>query len=239
MNLLVKIPTRERGFEWLRGYIDNCLSPDTRILLTLDTGQPAPPQWAIDSGRVYVEWGHSRNKVHAYNRDIDKYIDQFDVLLCGSDDMWVQERGYDMIICDDMRRNFPDTDGCLWYDTEDSTDELRRRLKRQDVAPGDRNFLNHWICMLPIIGRAYYKRFGYVYHESYHSFWCDNEQTRVAQRDRKIVYIPRRIIKHEHPDWGNGMPRDDMYRRLLPQNSPDWNMDMGNFHNRHAHDFPA
>ena len=77
------------------GYIDKALSPDTRILLSLDTGQPGPPVWATQSGRLIVEYGVSKNKVHAYNRDIDNHIDDFDIILGASDDMYVQEVGYE------------------------------------------------------------------------------------------------------------------------------------------------
>lgn len=236
MKLLVKIPTRStRGWEWLRGYIDKALSPDTRILLSLDMGQPGPPVWATQSGRLIVEYGVSKNKVHAYNRDIDNHIDDFDIILGASDDMFVQEVGYDEIICNDMRRMFPDTDGCLWYDTEDSIDEVKKRTRNQYIRPGDATFLNTWICMLPIMGKAYYKRFGYVYNEEYTSFWCDNEQTKIALRDNKIRYIHRRIIKHEHPDWGGFMSRDQLYITVMPDMGPDHMT----FLNRKKHGFPA
>lgn len=182
-----------------------------------------------------MEFGHSVNKVHAYNRDIAVYIDGFDVLMCGSDDMWIKERGYDDIICNDMQQYFPDGDGCLWYDTEDAIPELQSRLNNSRVTPGDKNFLEHWICMLPIMGATYYKRFGYVYHSAYTAFWCDNEQTKVALRAKKIKYIHRRIISHEQPSWGGGMKADDLYTR----NNPYFPIDQKVFFRRESHGFPA
>jgi hypothetical protein len=54
---------------------------------------------------------------------------------------------------------------------------------------------------LCILGKKYYDRFGYIYHPSYKSFWCDNEFTDVANELGKQTFIDKVIIRHVHPDW--------------------------------------
>jgi hypothetical protein len=88
--------------------------------------------------------------------------------------------------------------------------------------------------MLPIMGRKYYDRFGYVYHPSYQSFWCDNEFTQVALKLGKIKCINRKIIRHQHPSWDAGMQADDLYYA----NNQNWHKDMANFKKRQRQGFP-
>lgn len=243
-KLLIKIPTRERGLHWVKSYLDNITNPNTRILLTLDKDdlngdlglelsmfklEIFTPQ--ID--KIFIKTGESKGKIEAINRDINEFIDDFDVLLVGSDDMIPQVKGFDQIILDDMKATYPDGDGCLWYHTEDHQKELFKRHRRQ-ILPSSREFYQKWICMLPIMGKAYYKRFNYVYHPSYKSFWCDNEQTEVAVKLNKITYLHKQIIKHTHPSWDASGKDDELYSR----NNINWGYDQNNFRKRKSRGFP-
>lgn len=233
-KLLIKIPTRERGFDWLYAYMDNITNPETRVFLTLDADHEQP--FVYDWGEVRKFYGYSKSKVDAYNRDFDKIDFDWDIVMLGSDDMIPQVKGFDQIIIDDMKNYSPDGDGCLWYHTEDHEAELQRRYKRY-IQPGSDFFYQKWVCMLPIMGRKYYDRFGYVYHPSYKSFWCDNEFTEVAYRDKKIQYIHNQIIKHYHPAWETDPTYgkdDDLYSR----NNPNWHSDMNNYRMRKSKGFP-
>jgi hypothetical protein len=87
--------------------------------------------------------------------------------------------GYDLIIQNEMKKNFPDLDGVIWF-----SDGYQK------------NKLN----TLVIVGKRYYDRFGYLYHPDYVSFYCDNEFMQVAFLLGKQVYDNRVIIRHEHPD---------------------------------------
>lgn len=57
--------------------------------------------------------------------------------------------------------------------------------------------IQKWIITLPIMDRAYYNRFGYIYHPDYLHMFCDTELTCVADlTGRKIeLNIP---FKHNH-----------------------------------------
>lgn len=238
-NLLIKIPTRERGFGWNSHYIDNISNPNTQVWYTVDRGTKEvdilhyvdnPPNVNAFLGR------ESASKIHAYNRDIDDISKTFDwdVIMVGSDDMWPNTPGFDQIILDDMAEHFPDGDGCLWYNTEDSETELKQRYRGRHIEFGSPEWQNKWISMLPIMGRKYYERFGYIYHPSYKSFWCDNEYTKVAVNAGKIKPIDRTIIRHQHPSWDGGMKADALYHA----NNSNWEDDRRNFMRREQQGFP-
>jgi ribosomal protein L31 len=74
----------------------------------------------------------------------------------------------------------------------------------------------------------------YLYHPSYSSFFCDNEQTEVGLRDKKLVVITQSIARHCHPSWCGGMKRDATYER----NNRFWRQDEANYNARKAANFP-
>jgi hypothetical protein len=139
-------------------------------------------QEVIDKFKTYnnlsVDYSNNKSKIQAINYGIDEHL--FDILVVASDDMIPQTKGFDNIIRDKMNEYFPNYDGILWFN---------------DGYQG--NNLN----TLPILGVEYYDRFGYVYHPSYKSLWCDNEFMEVANKLNKQVYINDVIIKHEHQVW--------------------------------------
>lgn len=61
--------------------------------------------------------------------------------------------------------------------------------------------IQKWIITMPIMDRAYYNRFGYVYYPEYKHMFCDTDITCVADiTDRKIeLNIP---FVHEHYSIG-------------------------------------
>lgn len=238
MKLLIKIPTRERGFNWLQSYYTNITNPNTHVHLTLDSDE-YPNGDVPDFGfpaemDVTFSIGPSESKIDAYNRDIDwltKKTD-WDIIMVGSDDMWPNEKGFDQNIIDDMQQYFPDTDGALWYDTEDSLRELKNRYNRE-FAWGSPDWQRKWISMLPIMGRKYYERFGYIYHPAYKSFFCDDEYTKVALKLQRIKAIPRTHIRHQHPHWEGGVQADDLYHR----NNVNWKHDQTLYQQRKREGF--
>lgn len=229
MKVLVKIPTRERGFDWLHHYTDNAVLPDTRFLISVDEDDP---QQAPNIPGVTIVTGTSKNKIDAINRDINEYGGEWDLLIVGSDDMRPEMRGYDKFLADHMQKTFPDLDGCLWLPTEDSTPHKRGGHR---MIPGSPAYQQHWICMLPIMGRTYYERFKYVYHPDYVAFWCDNEQTRVAQKLGKMRFINEPdCVRHYHPAWHNEGVEDSLYGR----SNPFFLSDQQTFNRRQRRGFP-
>jgi hypothetical protein len=194
MMLLVKFPTRGRPQKFLetfKKYIDMA-DDQTNIffMITLDSNDTTVTMEFIDEiikmhPNVRVDVGISGSKIRAVNRDMET-APYFDILLLASDDMVPVVKGYDTII----RKNMPpSTDAVLWFN---------------DGHQG--NGLN----TLCILGRTYYRRFGYIYHPSYVTMWCDNEFTCVANLLGKQSYFDQIIIEHQHPNFGIGV-KDNTY----------------------------
>lgn len=205
-NLLVKFPTRGRPDKFLplleqyaRGVSGRndvtfliSVDDDDDSIDLVDFTEACKKNEYSDSHSsvtVIVESGLSENKIAAVNRDMEKAPD-FDVVLLASDDMIPQVAGYDDVILQAMERFFPSTDGVLWFN---------------DGYTG--KLLNTLCCL----GKAYYDRFGYIYHPDYYSLWADNEFMRVANRLGRQAYINWTIIKHEHPANNSEVSSDSLY----------------------------
>lgn len=139
---------------------------------------------------LFFYFGDSKTKIEACNADLQNHGD-FEVLLLASDDMIPRVVGYDAYILEDMRRYFPDSDGLLHYD------EGHAKTR---------------VATLPVIGKKFYDRFGYIYHPAYISFYCDNEMTEVAKILDVYVYIEHLLIEHVHPDYFP-IEEDELYKR--------------------------
>jgi len=207
MKLLIKFPTRNRKTKFLttlRKYY-NFLSKknDVTFLITIDEDDLEMNNDFVNEilntyDNLIYFYGDSKTKIEAVNKDLDK-IKDWDIVLLASDDMIPVAKGYDDIIINEMKTNFPDTDGVLWFN---------------DGYQG--NKLN----TLSILGKKYFERFGYIYYPEYKSVWCDNEFMSVANILGKQKYFDNIIIKHEHPDWGFGN-RDQIHNINFKNESSD------------------
>lgn len=186
MKILVKFPTRGRKevfFKVLDKYyellddIDNTIFVITCDLDDKEMNDESVIKKLKTYKNLFFYFGNSKTKIEAVNLDLDKHND-YDIILLASDDMIPQVKGYDSIIRNNMNEFYPDTDGVLWY------------------YDGYRSDLN----TLSILGKTYYKRFNYIYHPSYVSFYADNEFMLVAKSLNKQTYFNNCIIKHFHPD---------------------------------------
>lgn len=197
-RLLIKMPTRsrpkkffkvlDRYYRFLSGkvpyhFVVSCDIDDTSM------NTPSVRNKFKTYSHLTVHYSESKGKVEAVNRDVDKHLD-FDVLLVASDDMIPQIKGFDRIIMRDMLKNYPDLDGTLNYHDGFVGDELNT---------------------IPLMGRKYYERFGYVYHPIYISVCCDLEFTLAAKALNKQFCSQQVILKHEHP--ANGYATDTLYKR--------------------------
>lgn len=200
MKILVKFPTRGRSdlfFKTLDLYYSMALDKENLFfLVSLDEDDPGMSNASINEkllsydNLVFV-YGKSKNKIHAVNRDLELFEDEFDIILLASDDMIPQILGYDQIIRNKMGEFYPDLDGILFFNDGYRKDELNT------------------LC---ILGREYYHRFGYIYYPGYVSLFADNEFMQVGYLLNKQTYIDQCIIKHEHPDNGFvGMSRDNIH----------------------------
>lgn len=225
MRILVKYPTRQRPeifLHRLREYVDGAADMlRITFLVSLDLDDVTMDEGvfrrAMDLHQnVILVGGNSRTKIEACNADVQSDGDVFgrwDILLLISDDMQLRLHHWDARIRRDMTERYLNRDGCLWYH-----DGTKQRV------------INTMSCM----GREYYERFGYIYHPSYASFFCDNEYTEVATGLGKMTRFDTVIASHEHPAWNGGMKRDALYNR----NNVYWKQDKENYERRKAAGFP-
>jgi hypothetical protein len=218
MELLIKLPTRERANQAIK-VIDSMIHFSThkkmvRYLLTLDEDDPELKQllagiksFSMFGYKVDYIIGKSENKIHAVNRDLDKVTD-WDVLVLTSDDMIPVQNGWDVILRALFEHNGLDT---VVY-TPDGYTPLNT---------------------LPILGKEYYNRFGYVYNPIYKSFFCDNEFHIIAESLKKQITIPKTLFKHEHFCNNSQIKNDVLYQK----NQKWWAEDEATFNARKVEGF--
>ena len=216
LKILVKLPSRGRPKQCgdvIRA-MQSMQDVECEYLVSLDHDDPSVEAYskAFEGLDVWVKHGKSESKIHAINRDVNGFDEPWDILVVGSDDMFPVAQGWDTIIREAMALHFHDLGGMLWF-----PDGYQKQ-----------------ITTMPIMGRRWFNRFGHVYHPSYRSFFCDNEQTEVAQAHGKLVYIDKQLFDHRHPDNGVRVKRDDTYTK----STPDWNADKANYIQRRAKGFP-
>jgi len=124
-------------------------------------------------GKLYFD--SNTEKISAINDHIDP--NTFDVIVVASDDMVPQVEGWDDEIARAMEANFPNLDGCVYFDD---------------------GYQHKKLITFSILGRELYNQFGYIYHPDYKSLYCDNEFTIEVQRMNKVAFVDKCIIKHEH-----------------------------------------
>jgi hypothetical protein len=196
LKILFKYPSRgrpQRFFDALDSIYRNISDTDYyHIACTLDEddetmNNPAVIEHINAYGTASIQWGKSKSKIDAINRSMPGY--DWDIIICMSDDMQFNVFGFDTMIRVDMLTHFSDLDGLLHYPDQDA---------------------KQWLATMYIAGRKFYDRFGYIYHPSYKSLWCDNEVMDVARMLGKYKYTGYQINVHLNPAYGH-LPKDDMF----------------------------
>lgn len=201
MRLLFKYASRNRPENFFRGLnsiVDNVFDKENyHIQCTFDSDDTKyNNKEFIDGLNTYKNltyyFGTSTSKINAINRDIEKFP-EFDILVNFSDDQIFTQMYFDDIIRQVFKTSFPDLDGFVHFH-----DGVQPRL-----------------ATMSIIGKAHFDRFGFIYHPSFHSEWCDNFAQEAAIRLGKYKYMGDgiRIMKHINPFHGHPELMDDLYRR--------------------------
>lgn len=214
-HILYKFPVRSRKnklFEKLDAYYELMLDKDNfTFLVSIDEdddilNSPEVISKLSSYPNLKAVVGESKGKIFACNRDISEHNEEWDIVVLVSDDMMPKIKGYDMHIRKGFHKFFPDYDGVLHFNDGYQKEKLNT------------------LCVL---GKPYYDRFGYIYHPSYKSLYCDNEFMEVSRALNKAKYISMVIIEHQHWAWGHGS-MDELYKK----NEQPINSDMNNFHKR-------
>lgn len=220
-KILFKYPCRGREklfFESLDTIHSNVADvKNYHVSLTLDLDDPIlNTPGIIEKINKYsntsIAWGYSKSKIDAINRDMPEY--DYDILIAWSNDMFWTLFGFDDQLRQYMNYAFPEMDG-LFHIPEPDTRDILNTL---------------FICT-----KKYYDRFGYIYHPSYLSLFCDNESMEVAKLLGKYHYcgIPGFYI-HKNPAYHHHkMERDELFN--MQQSL--WSKDEANFNERKANNF--
>ncbi len=191
--IVFKYATRSRPTLFDRGIssiIDNLKDKENYfILVTCDENDVSMLNHHLNysnNPKIKFIYGHSKNKIDAINRDLSSLPISWDILVNMSDDMVFSKFGFD----EDLRQDFGNNyDLCLHY-----PDGYRRD-----------------IITMSILGRDYFNRFGYIYHPSYVSLWCDNEQTEVAKMLDKYKFVDKQLFIHKHFANDSSVSKDQQY----------------------------
>lgn len=218
MKILFHLPTRsrpEKAHAAIRNIIDNCISDDYVIFVTADRNDLSMNGFEsiyLHNNNVIVEYGNSKSKIDACNRDIE-LVKEWDILVNTSDDMSFVVKGFDHII---------ENSFFSYQFNENSNIKFGNINLDQFIHFNDGNQKSN-VCTLSIMGREYYERFGYVYHPSYKSLWCDCEATEVAYMLGKYRYMgdDNIIFRHYHPAWGLA-EYDEQYKKTEGQDMWDF-----------------
>ncbi len=221
MRILCKYPTRGRPAHFiarLREWTRLAYDPSKiAFLVSYDEDDATMNDVVIEQAEsihpsVVCVKGNSKSKIEACNKDLPEYAGDWDIVLLISDDMVPVREAWDDLIRKMMGRYFPDTDGALWF-----WDGAQKKINT-----------------LECVGRKRWQSFGYLYRPEYFSFFCDDEQTAIGLRDKKLVMLEESLAGHQHPAWLGGMKRDATYEK----NNRFWAQDKATFHRRRDLGFP-
>lgn len=223
LRILFKYPCRGREalfFQSLDSLDRNIRDRDNyHISLTIDEDDtvlntPEVIEKINTYPNVSIGWGLSKSKIDAVNRTMPDY--DWDVVICWSNDMMATFFGFDDLMRADMYniRNNNDDDFLIHYPDADA-----------------REFLN----VLYIATRKYYDRFGYIYHPSYLSLWCDNETMCIAKMLGRYYYVGTPgLYEHRNAAYHQyNLERDALFN----EQQGHWAVDEANFHERRRRNF--
>jgi hypothetical protein len=176
MNILIKYPSKGRPDlfkQTSKKFIDKLSGKhNVKFLFSLDiddrtmnNGEMIEFMKSLPI-RKKINFRNNKSKVDAINADLDD--EEFDILIYIQDDLTPTYDGYDDLIVSQFEKSEYGLDCMLHFQTPRWSDSL-------DIY-----------CVL---GKKYYDRFGYVYHPSYKSLFCDDEYTEVSKILKRNVFI--------------------------------------------------
>lgn len=192
MNLLVQFPTLKRPQKFLSCLSKYLLNSSELHKIKYNINCDVDDEWTnsffvkneiaesfFRFGRTdssyQLNFDKNTNKISSINDHIQG--NDFDIVICASDDMIPQVKGWDNFIVEAMTEHFPDLDGCVHFNDGHTDGKL---------------------ITFSILGKKLYDYFGYIYHPDYKSLYCDDEFTQEVRRLGKEKYIDKVIISHEH-----------------------------------------
>ena len=190
MKLLIQFPTYARPEKFLRvlnKYVETVSNHNTVFFnINCDAADLTMTNAYIQErikfilGKIpnvdgVINYDQNTTKISAINDHVEEQ--EFDIVVCASDDMVPKAWGWDNEIAIAMQEHFPNLDGCVHFNDGNTDGKL---------------------ITFSILGKELYNHFGYIYHPDYKSLYCDDEFTQEVRAMGKEKYINKVIISHEH-----------------------------------------
>lgn len=201
MKILYKLTSRSRPDNLKRTLLniqEMALNPDYLICLTMDENDKTVnnvefTDWLNQNFGLELHYffGHSENKIHAINRDLEHFT-SWDILINVSDDQIFTVKGFDIRIELAFNMFFPDLDGFVHF-----------RDSNHDPIDA--------LSTMSIIGKKYFDRDGYIYDSRFKSFFCDNLAQDIAKARGCYKFIDDLIFDHLHASYGKAQ-NDALYK---------------------------
>jgi hypothetical protein len=167
----------EKSFETVQKWIQRAGNVSIELIVSLDEDDPEL-QGYREMHVSLLEINKNRSAVDAINNAAKKA--RGNILIVVSDDTDCPENwAVDLLKC-----------------VEGKTDFI---AKTNDG-------IQKWIITMPIMDRAYYNRFGYVYYPEYLHMFCDTELSCVADLTGRRIDIP---LTFEHLHYSVGKSNKD------------------------------
>jgi hypothetical protein len=196
--ILFKLTTRSRpelAFRALDSIVTNLFDKESyMIIVSMDSGDATMNNSeVIERLKTYknltYHFGNSKTKIEAINADVDKFPDDWSILVNFSDDQVIIKFGFDDII----RASFGG-DYSLLLHLPDGSDSGNK------------------IPTMHISGIDRVKKTGTIYNPAFYSVMCDNYEKLMAIKDGKYKFVNENIYEHLHWRWEKA-PMDELYLR--------------------------
>jgi hypothetical protein len=167
----------EKSFETVQKWIQRAGNVSIELIVSLDEDDPEL-QGYREMHVSLLEINKNRSAVDAINNAAKKA--RGNILIVVSDDTDCPEN---------------------W-----AVDLLKCVEGKSDFIAKTNDGIQKWIITMPIMDRAYYNRFGYVYYPDYLHMFCDTELSCVADLTGRRVDIP---LTFEHLHYSVGKSAKD------------------------------
>ncbi len=191
MKISLIHPSRQRpekSFETINKWLNRADSKIEKIeiIISLDQDDPTIERYRelypLNQYRRIIIGDHT-SAIRAIN--MGAFFAKGDILVVVSDDTDCPEH-WDTILIDMAKR---ETD---WI------------CKFQDG-------IQDWVITMPVMDRAYYQRFNYIYHPSYYHCFCDTELTCVAELTGRLLTSK---VKFPHKHYSvTGEGKDEVSKK--------------------------
>ena len=207
MKISLLCPSRQRPkkmFETLQSWIKKS-AYQNEIILSIDSDDPTIDEYfeLFQDINVIRVVSNNRSAVDAINRAAA--VAQGDIFIVVSDDFDCPERWDEQI--------------------------LKAVEGKKDFIIKTFDGIQKWIITMPIMDRAYYNRFGYIYFDQYKHMFCDTEITCVADMLGRKIDL-NILFPHNHYSIGKSV-KDEVSDKA----DKTWNQGEALFIDRASKDF--